>query len=88
MSAERRNLPAVVDAPKKAPVVRDAILVPAVVAGAGTHAARRFLEFFTATIRNKDTGMAYYRAACHFYGWVERHHIGKLADTERIHVAA
>jgi hypothetical protein len=30
--------------------------------------------------------MAYYRAACHFYGWVERRHIGKLADID--HVAA
>jgi hypothetical protein len=32
------------------------------------HAARRFLEFFAATIRNKNTRMAYYRAACSFLG--------------------
>jgi hypothetical protein len=47
--------------------------VPAVIAGAGEHAARRFLEFFAATIRNKNTRMAYYRAACHFFASVERH---------------
>ncbi len=88
MSAERRNLPAVVEAPKKAPVVRKAIVVPAVIAGAGAHAARRFLEFFAATIRDKNTRMAYYRAACHFFGWVERHRIAELADIEPVHLAA
>jgi len=49
---------------------------------------RRFLEFFAATIRNKNTRMAYYRAACHFFAWVEQHEIGALADIELIHVAA
>ncbi len=62
--------------------------MPAVIAGAGDHAARRFLEFFAATIRNKNTRMAYYRAACHFFAWVEQHEIGELADIEPIHVAA
>jgi integrase/recombinase XerD len=55
---------------------------------AGDHAARRFLEYFAATIRNKNTRMAYYRAACHFFAWVEQHEIGQLADIEPIHVAA
>ena len=64
------------------------VIVPAVIADAGDHAARRFLEFFAATIRNKNTRMAYYRAACHFFAWVERHEIGGLADIEPIHVAA
>jgi site-specific recombinase XerD len=62
--------------------------VPAVIADAGEHAARRFLEFFAATIRNRNTRMAYYRAACSFFAWVERHHIGELAEIEPIHVAA
>ena len=90
MSAERRNLPAVVEAaaPVKAAALRTTLAVPAVIAGAGDHAARRFLEFFAATIRNKNTRMAYYRAACHFFSWVERHEIGELADIEPIHVAA
>jgi hypothetical protein len=37
---------------------------------------------------NKNTRMAYYRAACHFFAWVEQHEIGELADIEPIHVAA
>jgi hypothetical protein len=36
--------------------------VPTAIAGAGDTAVRRFLEFFAATIRNKNTRMAYYRA--------------------------
>ena len=37
--------------------------MPRVIADAGDQAARRFLEFFAATISNKNTRMAYYRAA-------------------------
>ena len=36
-------------------------LVPVLIADAGEHAARRFLEFFAATIRNPNTRMAYAR---------------------------
>jgi site-specific recombinase XerC len=32
--------------------------------------------------------MAYYRAACHFFDWVEQHDISELADIEPVHVAA
>jgi site-specific recombinase XerD len=64
------------------------VAVPAVIAGAGEHAARRFLEFFAATIRNRNTRTAYYRAACSFFAWIERHQIGELAEIEPIHVAA
>jgi site-specific recombinase XerD len=64
------------------------IAVPATIAAAGDHAARRFLEFFAATIRNKNTRMAYYRAVTEFFGWVERHRIGQLVDIEPLHVAA
>jgi site-specific recombinase XerD len=64
------------------------IAVPATIAAAGEHAARRFLEFFAATIRNRNTRMAYYRAVTEFFAWVERHKIGQLADIEPLHVAA
>jgi hypothetical protein len=37
------------------------IAVPATIMAAGDHAARRFLEFFAATIRNKNTRMACFR---------------------------
>jgi site-specific recombinase XerD len=64
------------------------MVVPAIVAGAGDHAARRFLEFFAATLRNTNTRMAYYRAVTDFCAWVERHKIGQLVDIEPLHVAA
>jgi site-specific recombinase XerD len=64
------------------------IVVPRVIASAGDHAARRFLEFFAATIRNKNTRMAYYRAVCQFFAWCDRHRIGEIADIEPLHVAA
>ena len=64
------------------------VVVPAAIAAAGEHAARRFLEFFAATIRNKNTRLAYYRAACSFFAWLETHSIGDLVDIEPLHVAA
>jgi hypothetical protein len=51
------------------------IFVPALIADAGDQAARRFLEFFAATIRNKNTRMAYYRAVCQFFAWCDRHQL-------------
>jgi integrase/recombinase XerD len=66
----------------------DGIVVPRVIADAGDQAARRFLEFFAATIRNKNTRMAYYRAVCDFFSWCDRHRIGGIADIEPMHVAA
>jgi site-specific recombinase XerD len=90
VSTELRNLPAVVEAtpPVKRSSARSVIAVPVVIADAGDHAAKRFLEFFAAQIRNKNTRMAYYRAVCHFFAWVEQHGIGELADIEPLHVAA
>ena len=40
----------------------DPNLVPVLFANAGDHASRRFIEFFTATIRNPNTRQAYARA--------------------------
>jgi integrase/recombinase XerD len=45
-------------------------------------AARCFLEFYAATIRNKNTRTAYYRSAICFFAWCDRHHLGELADIE------
>ncbi len=57
--------------------VAASIVVPRVIAAAGDQAARRFLEFFAATIRNKNTRMAYYRAAVKFFAWCDQHEIGE-----------
>src|SRR3954468_13777871 len=64
------------------------VIVPAAIAAAGDHAARRFLEFFAATIRNKNTRMAYYRACLRFFEWCDQPRIGTFADIEPLHVAA
>ncbi len=56
--------------------------MPRVIAAAGDQAARRFLEFFAATIRNKNTRMAYYHACVRFFAWCDRHRIGEIADIE------
>jgi hypothetical protein len=64
------------------------IVVPLIVADAGEDAARRFLEFFAATISNENTRTAYLHAAVRFFAWCDRHKIGQLADIEPLHVAA
>ncbi|MGP0059947.1 MAG: tyrosine-type recombinase/integrase [Beijerinckiaceae bacterium] len=63
-------------------------IVPRLVAGAGDKAARRFLEFFAATIHNQNTREAYYRACCRFFAWCDARRIGALVDIEPLHVAA
>jgi len=64
------------------------IVVPGMIADAGEHATRRFLEFFAATIRNRNTRTAYLHAANRFFAWCEHHQLGQLADIEPLHVAA
>jgi site-specific recombinase XerD len=64
------------------------IVVPAIIADAGDRAAKRFLEFFAATIRNKNTRMAYYRACVRFFDWCDHHKVGALEEIEPLHVAA
>ena len=75
-------LPAIGKQPGRPASPAGALVIPAVIADADDHAARRFLEFFAAQIRNKNTRMAYYRAVCHFFAWVEQHRIGELAEIE------
>src|SRR3954462_3350755 len=76
-----------IKAPPTAVSVSGNVILPGVVADAGEHAVRRFLEFFAATIRNRNTREAYYRAVCSFFAWLERHDIGELADMEPMHVS-
>lgn len=61
--------------------------LPALIADAGEGASRRFIEFFTANIRNKNTRMAYIRALGLFLGWCEGRGLA-LGDIQPVHVAA
>jgi len=45
--------------------------LPATIANAGPKAGRRFVEFFTANIRNKNTRAAYAQAVKLFFQWCE-----------------
>ena len=62
--------------------------LPAVIVDAGEDTAKRFIEFFTAQIRNKNTRKAYARAIRHFFAWCEDGGLGPLLDIEPVHVAA
>lgn len=64
-----------------------AALVPALVADAGEQASRRYVEFFTAHIRNPNTRTAYARAASGFLAWCERLGLA-LPAIQPVHVAA
>ena len=49
--------------------------LPATIERAGEQASRRFLEFFTANIRNRGTRAMYGRAAGRFFGWCDERQI-------------
>jgi len=46
--------------------------LPAAIAAAGAHTSERFIEFFTANIRNRNTRMAYALAVRQFFDWCEQ----------------
>jgi hypothetical protein len=87
---DRGQLPAVMKhgAPVTVATLHVSLTVPVMVAKAGDRAAKRFLEFFAASIENQNTAMAYYWAVCNFFNWLEQHGIGELGDIEPLHVAA
>jgi site-specific recombinase XerD len=61
--------------------------LPAVVMVVGKKAPLRFIEFFTAEIRNPNTRRAYHRAVCDFFGWCEKRGL-ELERIGPVHVAA
>lgn len=61
--------------------------LPAVIANAGDDAARRFVEFFTAEIRNPHTRDAYARAVARFLAWAEDRGLA-LGELSPVAVAA
>ncbi len=61
--------------------------VPALVIASGERAAYRFLEFFTAQIRNPHTRRAYVRAVSKFCAWLDVHGVPSITAVGSIHVA-
>ena len=61
---------------------------PALISAAGDRAAYRFLEFFTAQVRNPHTRRAYVRAVSGFCAWLEAHGVPSIAAVGSVHVAA
>ena len=62
--------------------------VPALVTAADDRAAYRFLEFFTAQIRNPNTRRAYARAVGAFLTWLEAQGVASIAAASSQHLAA
>jgi integrase family protein with SAM-like domain len=58
-----------------------------ILVASGARASYRFLEFFTAQIRNPHTRRAYARAATEFFDWLEAKGVTQLAAIESVHVA-
>ena len=61
--------------------------LPKVIQREGVRAQRRFVEFFTANIRNRGTRVAYARAAADFFVWCDRQGVS-LQQTTPVVVAA
>ena len=62
--------------------------LPPVIARAGNTAAWRFIEFFTATIRNRNTRAAYAQAVTQFFAWCEIHRVRTLEEIRPVVIAA
>ncbi len=68
-------------------VINGGPILPAVIADAGEKAGRRFIEFFTATVRNKNTREAYARTIGDFFAWCHRRRL-TLTGIRPVDVAA
>ena len=61
---------------------------PKLIVGAGEAATNRYLEFFAANIRNKNTRAAYLRACNRFLNWCESVQLPHLEEIRPVHVAS
>ena len=64
------------------------MLVPKLIADAGEDASLRFIDFFTANIRNPNTRAAYAVAVRAFFAWLDAKHVAPLAAVRTHHVSA
>jgi integrase/recombinase XerD len=62
--------------------------LPAVIGRAGERASCRFVEFFTANIRNRNTRAAYAQAVTQFFAWCEKHRVYQLEQIRPVVIAA
>jgi site-specific recombinase XerD len=67
----RNQLPATITSAEVTADQRALNVVPALIADLGDEAAWRYVEFFTANIRNPNTRRAYARACARFFAWCE-----------------
>ena len=92
MTTEGRLLPSLKLLPALLTTTLDPVhppaALPALVAASGDRAGARFLEFFTAQIRNPHTRRAYARAAAEFLAWCESRGVSSLPQVQPLHVAA
>ena len=63
------------------------LIVPAMIAELGEKAALRFIDFFTAHIRNPNTRAAYAVAVRSFFAWLEARRVTELRRIRTIHVS-
>src|SRR5271157_3018516 len=69
-SMTKNQLPAIIP-PGALTTTADTYIVPALIANAGDAAGWRYVEFFTANIRNPNTRRAYARACARFFAWCD-----------------
>lgn len=72
----------------RAPAHPGAVAVPMMVMTEGEAAARRYLEFFAAAIRNPHTRRAYARAVADFLAWCGDHGVPSVVAVQPLYVAA
>src|SRR6516164_2515491 len=72
MTPPDHQLPATIQQAEVTSDLRALNVVPAILADLGEEAAWRYVEFFTANIRNPHTRRAYARACSRFFGWCEQ----------------
>ena len=82
------QLPAIITpAALPTPAPADTYIVPALIADLGDQAGWRYVEFFTANIRNPHTRRAYARAAKEFLAWCADAGVPSIPAVQPVHVA-
>ena len=81
-------MPALIVIPKQKLARIGLAALPPLIVNAGESAQWKFLEFFTANIRNKHTRRAYSEAVRQFFAWVDQRRLTSLAQLNPVVIAA